>query len=58
MIIVVSTFRENGNFISTLVPGVSPGEEDELAVAVNGVVEHNLLLVRVDEVAHVHILWL
>jgi|LakMenE01Jun11ns_1017448.scaffolds.fasta_scaffold7912075_1 hypothetical protein len=56
--IVVSNFRKNGNFISTLVPGVSPGEEDELAVAVNGVVEHNLLLVRVDEVTYVHVLWL
>ena len=38
------------------VVGEAPGEEDELAVAVHRVVEDDLLLVRRDEVTHVHVL--
>jgi len=44
--------------VSGLIRGVAPGQEDELAIAVDGVVEDDLLLARCDEVTHVHVLHL
>ena len=51
----------HGQLVHNIIVGrggvrVAPGQEDELAVAVHRVVEDDLLLVRRDEVTHVHVL--